>query len=124
MFEIGIIALLILLNGFFAMSEMSVVTARKARLRHLADDSTRARSALELAEQPERFLSTVQVGITLIGILTGTFGGVAVGAMIGGWLAPVVADPELALGIGTAIGVTAITYFTIIFGELLPKRIA
>ena len=71
--EILIVALLILVNGFFALSEMAVVTARKAKLRQLAGDSRRAQAALELAEHPERFLSTVQVGITLIGILNGVF---------------------------------------------------
>ena len=73
--ELLIVLALILLNGFFALSEMAVMTARKTRLRQLALTSKNARAALDLSEQPERFLSAVQVWITLIGILTGYFGG-------------------------------------------------
>lgn len=122
--EIVVVALLILLNGFFALSEMAVVTARKPKLRQMATESVRAKSALELAEHPERFLSTVQVGITLIAILTGLFGGATFGRRIGGWLATHGLDLELALGIGTVLSVTLITYASIVFGELVPKRIA
>ena len=86
MFELTIVLVLIAFNGFFALSEMSVVTARKSRLRQDAAGSAKARQALELAEHPERFLSTVQVGITLIAILTGMFGGDAIGALIAAWL--------------------------------------
>jgi putative hemolysin len=122
--EILIVALLILVNGFFALSEMAVVTARKAKLRQLAGDSRRAQSALELAEHPERFLSTVQVGITLIGILNGFFGGTAIGTRIATWLMQFGWDPEITQGVAVAISVTLITYFSIIFGELVPKRAA
>ena len=122
--EILIVALLILINGFFALSEMAVVTARKAKLRQLAADSRRAQSALELAEHPERFLSTVQVGITLISILNGVFGGTAIGVRVGAWLARFGWDPEITRGVAVAISVTLITYFSIVFGELLPKRAA
>lgn len=122
--EILIVASLILTNGFFALSEMSVVTARKQKLKQLAQDSARAQTALELAEHPERFLSTVQVGITLIGVMTGVFGGATIGQRIGSWIAGFPIDPELAMGIGTATTVALITYFSIIFGELVPKRIA
>ncbi len=122
--EILIVALLILVNGFFALSEMAVVAARKAKLRQLAGDSRRAQAALELAEHPERFLSTVQVGITLIGILNGVFGGAAIGARVATWLLPFGWDPELTQGVSVAISVTLITYFSIIFGELVPKRAA
>jgi putative hemolysin len=122
--EILIVALLILINGFFALSEMAVVTARKAKLRQMAGDSRRAQSALELAEHPERFLSTVQVGITLIGILNGVFGGALIGARLAHWLARFGWDAEITEGVGTAISVTLITYFSIIFGELVPKRAA
>ena len=86
MVELLVVLFLILLNAFFALSEMSVVTSRKARLKQRAEDSAGARKALELAEHPERFLSTVQVGITTIGILTGMFGGDAIGAAIGVWI--------------------------------------
>ena len=122
--ELIVVALLILINGFFALSEMSVVTSRRPKLRQMATQSRRARAALELAEQPERFLSTVQVGITLIGILTGTFGGAALGARIAQGLARLGLDPEYASGTGLALSVALITYFTIVLGELLPKRIA
>lgn len=122
--EALVVAFLILLNGFFAMSEMAVVTARKPKLRQMAETSLRARAALELAEHPERFLSTVQVGITLVGILTGLFGGAAIGRRLAEFAGPLGIDQELALGIGTALSVALITYFTIVFGELVPKRLA
>jgi putative hemolysin len=122
--EIVIVALLILINGFFALSEMAVVTARKAKLKQLAGDSRRAQAALELAEHPERFLSTVQVGITLIGILNGVFGGAAIGARVAGWLMPFGWDAEITQGVAMAVSVTVITYASIVFGELVPKRAA
>ena len=122
--EIALVLLLILCNGFFAISEMSVVTSRKARLRQMAQESRRARTALELAEHPERFLSTVQVGITSIGILTGLYGGESIGNRVAEALGPLGLDAKLTQGIGTGVAVTLITYFSIIIGELVPKRIA
>lgn len=125
MFELLIVLVLIAFNAFFAMSEMSVVTARKARLRQMAQGSLNARKALDLAEHPERFLSTVQVGITLIGVLTGVFGGEGIGRAIGGWVrgaVPVVAPYADRIGLALAVGL--ITYLTIVLGELLPKRLA
>jgi putative hemolysin len=122
--EIVIVALLILVNGFFALSEMAVVTARKPKLKQLATDSRRAQAALQLAEHPERFLSTVQVGITLIGILNGVFGGAVIGARLAQMLEPFGWDRDVTQGVGTALSVAVITYFSIIFGELVPKRIA
>src|SRR5690606_4419595 len=130
--------LLILINGFFALSEMSVVTSRRSRLKQKARTSRRARAALALSEHPERFLSTVQVGITSIGILTGVFGGESIGNRIAASLAPlgldsrldallsrwVAVDFDINQAIGTALAVAIITYFTIILGELVPKRIA
>ena len=80
MLELIIVFALVLLNGFFAMSEMSVMTSRKSRLKQMAQTSHRAQRALDLSEKPENFLSTVQIGITLIGVLTGTFGGDAIGS--------------------------------------------
>ena len=91
-----IILALIACNAFFALSEMSVVTSRKPRLKQMSAEHRSARKALELAEHPERFLSTVQVGITLIGILTGMYGGDAMAASLSAWLlerAPVLARP-------------------------------
>ncbi len=125
MAELLIVLALILLNGFFAMSEMSVMTSRKSRLKQLAQASRRAARALALAERPENFLSTVQIGITLIGILTGLFGGEAIGLAIGGWLSrvfPTLGDAAGTLGKFLAVGL--ITYLTLIFGELVPKRLA
>jgi putative hemolysin len=125
MVELLIVVFLILLNAFFALSEMSVVTSRKGRLKQRAEDSAGARKALELAEHPEHFLSTVQVGITTIGILTGMFGGDAIGAAIGVWIAGhVPAVGKYAGTIGTVLAVGLITYLSIVLGELLPKRLA
>ncbi|KFN49237.1 hemolysin family protein [Arenimonas composti] len=135
--ELSIVLLLILINGFFAMSEMSVVTSRKPKLRQLAQQSRRARTALELAEHPERLLSTVQVGITSIGILTGIFGGESIGNRIAAWLerfpvgdalqawlAGLGFEVDVNQALGTSAAVAIITYFSIILGELVPKRIA
>ena len=120
-----IVFALILLNGFFALSEMAVITSRKARLKQNAAHSRGARKALELAEHPERFLSTVQVGLTLITIVPGMLGGEALGGLIGDWLAR--NAPSLghyAGTLGTVLAVSLITYLSIVLGELLPKRLA
>ena len=86
--EILIVAALILLNGALAMSELAVVSSRPARLKPLAENgSTGAAAALKLAEDPGRFLSTVQIGITLVGVLSGAFSGATLGARLSGWLA-------------------------------------
>ena len=122
--ELALVLLLILCNGFFALSEMSVVTSRKPKLRQMAQESRRAKTALELAEHPERFLSTVQVGITSIGILTGVFGGESLGNRVAELIAPLGLDEDWTQGLGTGVAVTLITYFSIIIGELVPKRIA
>lgn len=123
MLEFLIVLLLIGLNAFFALSEMSVVTSRKPRLRQI--DGKKAQRALDLAEHPEQFLSTVQVGITLIAILTGMFGGDAIGAMFGARLSEwIPALGEYARAVGTVLAVALITYLSIVFGELLPKRLA
>ena len=125
MVELFIVVVLILVNAFFALSEMSVLTSRKARLKQRAEDSAGARKALQLAEHPEHFLSTVQVGITTIGILTGMFGGDAIGAAIGVWVAQHVPSVGKYAGtIGTVLAVSLITYLSIVLGELLPKRLA
>ena len=125
MLELLLVLALILLNGFFSMSEMSVMTARKSRLRQMAQSSLRAKRALELSEKPDNFLSTVQIGITLIGILTGFFGGEAIGRGIGHWIARVLpAAAEYSQNIGIGVAVTFITFMTLIFGELVPKRLA
>jgi putative hemolysin len=123
-FELLIVLALILLNGFFAMSEMSVMTSRKSRLKQMAGSSKRAAKALELSEKPESFLSTVQIGITLIGILTGVYGGESIGTAIGQWLHGVFPSFAYADRVGTALAVALITFLTLIFGELVPKRLA
>lgn len=125
MLALIVVLVLIALNAFFALSEMAVVTSRKPRLKQLGSTSRSARKALELAEHPERFLSTVQVGITLIAILTGMFGGDAIGAAIGIWLADTIpALGEYAAPVGVVLAVSLITYLSIVLGELLPKRLA
>jgi putative hemolysin len=123
-FEIVIILLLVIANGVFSMSEIAVVSARKARLQQRADEGDRrARSALELAREPDEFLSTVQIGITLIGIVAGAFGG----ARLAGHLAQVIARlPALAPyrdTLALLIVVGSITYLSLVIGELVPKRV-
>ena len=125
MLELLIVIFLIVLNAFFALSEMALMTSRKLRLKQMAVESRGARTALALAEHPDNLLSTVQVGITLIGVLAGVFGGDAIGEIIAGWLASVLPDARQyarPIGIGTAV--TLITASSVIFGELIPKRLA
>ena len=124
-FEIFVIFLLLVANGIFAMSEIAVVTARKSRLQELAkQEMARARAALELANAPNTFLSTVQIGITLVGILAGAFGSGALREWIAVQLSsiPLVAPYSRSLALG--IVVLGITYFSVIIGELVPKRLA
>jgi putative hemolysin len=124
-FSLFILLLLILLNGLFAMAEIATVSARPARLRPLAESGDRgARLVLELIADPSRFLSTIQIGITLISILTGTFGGATIGEQAAQRLreVPTLAPYADILGIGGIVVLT--TFLTLILGELLPKRIA
>ncbi|WP_374378937.1 hemolysin family protein [Dongia sp.] len=124
-FEIAIVLLLILLNGFFAMSELAIVSARRARLKPLADDGHRgARQALELADDPTQFLSTVQIGITLVGIVAGAYSGATLSAPLAAVLDdwPLVAP--YAYPAAVTIVVASITYLSLVAGELVPKRIA
>jgi len=123
--EVIILLLLILLNGVFSMSEMAVVSARKNRLQEKADDGDRgARTAIKLAESPNRFLSTVQVGITLIGILTGAFGGATLAEPLAAWLNSYPALAPYGEGIAVALVVIVSTYLSLVVGELVPKRLA
>ena len=115
---------LILINGFFAMSEMAVVTSRKARLKQMGESHRGARVAYGLAENPERFLSAVQIGITLVGVLTGALGGVAIADDVAVWVAAIPALAEYARPIALGLSVTLITFLTLILGELVPKRLA
>lgn len=123
--EILILLLLFVLNGVFSMSEIAVVSARKERLQQLANEGNhRAASALALARDPSRFLSTIQVGITLVGIFSGAFGQAALASGLARALAgfPVLAGYSEALALG--IVVLTIAYFSLIIGELVPKRLA
>ena len=122
--EILIIVILILLNGVFAMSEMALVSARKSNLEMQARQGSKgARKALKLAKDPDRFLSTVQIGITLIGILTGIYSGDTLAARFGTSLATLGIPVRTATVIAQVAIVIVVTYLTIIFGELVPKRI-
>jgi putative hemolysin len=123
--EITIILLLILVNGFLSMTEIAVVSSRKTRLQQRYNDGDEtARIALELANDPGPFLSSVQIGITLVGILAGAFGGATLARTIAASLEDVPALAPFSSSIGIAVVVVTITFLTLIFGELVPKRIA
>jgi putative hemolysin len=123
--EFLFLLLLILMNGLFAMSEIAVVASRKARLQQLTDEGKAgAGAALELAAEPRHFLSAIQVGITLIGILSGAFGEATIAAGLSGRIARVPALAPHAETIALTVVVVAITFFSLILGELVPKRIA
>lgn len=122
--EIVIIIVLILLNGVLSMSEIALVSARKTKLETEAKKGNRgARKALDLAEEPDRFLSTIQIGITLIGILTGLYSGEALAGDLAVYFSAVPYMAPYALLISKSLIVVVVTYLTLIFGELVPKRI-
>jgi len=124
--QISLVVLVALLNGFFALSEMALMVARKSRLKHLAVTSRRAKAALGLAQQPESFLATVQVFITLLQIGAGASLGATIGERIGirldaldlPWI------DQYSLPIGVGIAVSGITFVQMLLGELVPKRVA
>ena len=123
--ELLIVFFLTVTNGLLAMSELAVVSSRKSHLEHLANQGSRgARAALRLIDDPSRFLSTVQIGITLVGIIAGAFSGATLGQRLGAWLDafPLISPYGSYIGIG--ITVVGITYLSLIIGELVPKRIA
>jgi len=123
--EILIIFLLILLNGIFALSEIAVLSSRKARLQQRVNEGKRgAYKALQLAESPNIFISTIQVGMTLIGILTGAFGGATIAEALAIQLALIPALAIYAHSLALGIVVVLITIFTLLLGELVPKRLA
>ena len=125
MLELAIALFLILLNGVFALSELAIVSARKVRLKTMADAGRPgARAALHLAEEPGRFLSTVQIGITLVGVLAGAFSGAALGARLTRILADQGVPGWLADPLGYALVIGAITYLSVVIGELVPKHLA
>ncbi|MBU1237680.1 MAG: hemolysin family protein [Gammaproteobacteria bacterium] len=122
--EILFLVTLILLNGLFAMSEIALVTARRSRLARLLEDGDSAAGvAMELHDEPTRFLSTVQIGITSIGILNGIVGEAVLAAPFAAWLHGLGLDQEASMFAATALVVVVITYVTIVIGELVPKRV-
>lgn len=123
--DIALLLFLILLNGLFAMSEIAVVSSRKARLQRLADNgSPGAQSALSLHSDPSNFLSTIQVGITTIGILSGAVGEAALADPFAAWLSGFPLTAPYAKAIALTIVVAGLTYFAVVIGELVPKRLA
>ena len=122
--DIALLLFLILLNGVFAMSEIAVVSSRKARLQRLAEDgSPGAHSALALHIEPSNFLSTIQVGITSIGILSGAIGESALSDPLAVWLGGFPALEPYAKAISLTVVVVGLTYFSVVVGELVPKRL-
>ena len=122
--DVLLIVFLTLLNGVFAMSEMALASSRKARLAALAEAGDRgAQAALRLLDQPTQFLSTVQIGITSIGVLNGIVGEAAFSQGLSVWLMAQGVAERFSEGLATALVVTLITFVTIVLGELVPKRI-
>ncbi len=125
MVELVIAVLLIALNGVFALSELAIVSARKTRLKVMVENRRRgAEAALALSDDPGRFLSTVQIGITLVGVLAGAFSGAALGDMLSDRLEAGGASPFVAQTTGYGVVIGLITYFSVVVGELVPKHLA
>jgi putative hemolysin len=123
--ELTLVFALILVNAFFAMSELAIVSARRARLQHLSDQGSRgARIALALSDDPNRFLSTVQIGITLVGILAGTFSGATLAGRLAAWAEERGAPGSWAEPAAVTLVVLVVTYLSLVVGELVPKRVA
>lgn len=123
--ELLLVLVLTLVNGSLAMSELAVVSSRPARLKGMADRGVSgAKRALELAADPGKFLSSVQIGITLVGILSGAFSGATLGDRLSGWLIAQGVPTSWAYIAGVGLVVTGITYMSLIFGELVPKQLA
>ncbi|WP_074471679.1 hemolysin family protein [Bosea sp. BIWAKO-01] len=120
-----IVVALTVINGLLAMSELAVVSSRPARLKVLSDQGSKgAATAIRLAEHPGRFLSTVQIGITLVGVLSGAFSGATLGARLSQWLMEQGFSNAVSDGLGVGTVVVAITYLSLIIGELVPKQVA
>lgn len=123
--EIVIVLLLILINGIFSMSEIAVVSMKKYYMQKLAKDGNlRAKIAVDLYDNPSRFLSTIQIGITLVGIFSGAFGGATIAKSVSALIRPLPIIGPFSDNLGILLVVLVITYLTLIFGELVPKRIA
>ena len=124
-FDVAVIVVLVLINGVFAMSELAIVSARKSSLNSLADKGSRgARVALRLASDPGKFLSTVQIGITLIGIVAGAFSGASLGGPVAERLERLGMAPDLSVSFGFALVIGLTTYASLVIGELVPKQFA
>ena len=124
-FELGIVTILIVTNGLLSMSELAIVSSRPARLAAMAERNIKgSRRALSLASDPGKFLSTVQIGITLIGVLSGAFSGATLGLRLTNLLTAAGLSQGVADAIGVGAVVTVITYASLIIGELVPKQIA
>ena len=124
-FDIVIIVGLVLVNGVFAMSELAIVSSREARLRAKAKaGSAGAKCALELAADPSRFLSTVQIGITLIGVLAGAYSGASLGGPVSERLVRLGLEPDTAQTLGFGLVIVLVTFLSLIIGELVPKQFA
>ncbi len=122
--DIALLLFLILLNGVFAMSEIAVISSRKSRLQRLAEDgSPGAHSALALHNEPSNFLSTIQVGITSVGILSGAIGETALADPLAAWISQFTLLEPYAKGISLTVVVIGLTYFSVVVGELVPKRL-
>ena len=123
--ELSIVIVLILINGLLALAELAIVSSRRARLRALVDrEVIGSRRALALASDPGRFLSTVQIGITLVGVLSGAFSGATLGLRLAEWFAYLGLPTGVAETVGVGLVVAVITYFSLVIGELVPKQIA
>ena len=124
-FDVAVIAFLIALNGVFAMSELAIVSARDARLRAMGKQGSRgAECAIQLASDPGRFLSTVQIGITLIGILAGAYSGASLGGPVAERLMLLGLEPDLAQTLGFTLVIIVTTYASLVIGEIVPKQFA
>jgi putative hemolysin len=122
--ELAIIIVLILINGLLALAELAIVSSRRARLQALVDRDDGSRRALALASDPGRFLSTVQIGITLVGVLSGAFSGATLGLRLAEWFSQLGLPTGVAEAVGVGLVVAVITYFSLVIGELVPKQIA
>src|SRR5688500_16860747 len=123
--ELIILVLLIIFNGLLSLSELAIISARKARLQQMADEGNKgAAQALRLAGSPGQFLSTVQIGITLVGILAGAFGGATVARWLAAQLAAISFVSDYAEPLSVGIVVLLVTYLSLVIGELVPKQLA
>ena len=123
--DLVLILALIAINGLLSMSELAIVSSREARLKAMVKAGSRgAKWALDLAAEPGRFLSTVQTGITLIGILAGAYSGASLGTPVGQRLARLGLDPETAQTVGFGVVIVVTTFASLVIGELVPKQFA